>query len=41
MAGSTSWGVDAQRMQVALDDIRGAKTDVPQGGVNWVFGVKR
>jgi len=28
-------------MQGALDDLRGAKTDVPQGGVIWVFAVKR
>jgi len=32
---------DAQRMQGALDDILGSKTDVPQGGVIWVFAVKR
>jgi len=37
----SGWGVDAQRMQGALDDIRGATTDVPQGGVIWVFAVKR
>src|SRR5438067_8578476 len=41
VAVQSGWGVDAQRMQGALDDIRGAKTDVPQGGVIWVFGVKR
>ena len=40
VAVQSGWGVDAQRMQGALDDIRGAKTDVPQGGVIWVFGVK-
>ena len=41
VAVQSCWGVDAQRMQGALDDIRGAKTDVPQGGVIWVFAVKR
>ena len=37
----SGWGIDAQRMQGALDDILGAKTEVPQGGVIWVFAVKR
>ena len=41
IAVQSGWGVDAQRMQDALDDILGAKTDVPQGGVIWVFAVKR
>ena len=41
IAVQSGWGVEAQRMQGALDDIRGAKTDVPQGGVIWVFAVKR
>jgi len=41
IAVQSGWGVDAQRMQNSLDDIRGAKTDVPQGGVIWVFAVKR
>jgi len=33
--------VDAQRMQDSLDAFRGTKTDVPQGGVIWVFAVKK
>ena len=41
IAVQSGWGVDAQRMQGALDDIRGAKTDVPQGGVIWVFAFKK
>ena len=41
VAVQSGWGVDAQRMQNSLDDIRGAKTDVPQGGVIWVFAVKQ
>jgi alcohol dehydrogenase (cytochrome c) len=41
IAVQSGWGVDAQRMQGALDDIRGTKTDVPQGGVIWVFALKK
>ncbi len=41
IAVQSGWGVDAQRMQGSLDDLRGTKTDVPQGGVIWVFAVKK
>jgi len=40
IAVQSGWGVDAQRMQNSLDDIRGTKTDVPQGGVIWVFALE-
>ncbi len=41
IAVQSGWGVDAQRMQGSLDDFRGTKTDVPQGGVIWVFALKK
>jgi alcohol dehydrogenase (cytochrome c) len=41
IAVQSGWGVDAQRMQESLDKFRGTKTDVPQGGVIWVFAVKK
>jgi alcohol dehydrogenase (cytochrome c) len=41
IAVQSGWGVDAQRMQDSLDAFRGTKTDVPQGGVIWVFAVKK
>jgi alcohol dehydrogenase (cytochrome c) len=37
IAVQSGWGVDAQRMQARLDTFLGTKTDVPQGGVIWVF----
>jgi alcohol dehydrogenase (cytochrome c) len=40
IAVQSGWGVDAQRMQGRLDTFMGTKTDVPQGGVLWVFAVK-
>jgi alcohol dehydrogenase (cytochrome c) len=40
VAVMSGWGVDAQRMQGRLDTITGTKTDVPQGGVVWVFAVR-
>jgi alcohol dehydrogenase (cytochrome c) len=36
----SGWGVDAQRMQARLDAFLGTKTDVPQGGVVWVFALR-
>ena len=39
IAVQSGWGVDAQRMQSKLDDIYGTKTDVPQGGMLWVFAL--
>lgn len=41
IAVQSGWGVDAQRMQGSLDDARGTKTDVPQGGVIWVFALRK
>ena len=35
----SGWGVDAQRKQDFLDKAFGTKTNVPQGGVLWVFGL--
>ena len=40
IAVQSGWGVDAQRMQGRLDTFRGTKTDVPQGGVLWVFALR-
>src|SRR5262245_64008613 len=37
IAVQSGWGVDAQRMQARLDKFLSTKTDVPQGGVIWVF----
>jgi len=36
----SGWGVDAQRMQGRLDTFLGTKTEVPQGGVIWVFALR-
>jgi alcohol dehydrogenase (cytochrome c) len=41
IAVQSGWGVDAQRMQNSLDTFRGTKTDVPQGGVIWVFALPK
>ena len=40
IAVQSGWGVDAQRMQARLDTFRNTKTEVPQGGVIWVFAVR-
>jgi len=40
IAVQSGWGVDAQRMQARLDTFMGTKTDVPQGGVVWVFALR-
>ena len=40
IAVQSGWGVDAQRMQGRLDTFLNTKTDVPQGGVLWVFAVR-
>jgi alcohol dehydrogenase (cytochrome c) len=40
IAVQSGWGVDAQRMQGRLDTHLGIKTDVPQGGVLWVFALR-
>ena len=40
VAVQSGWGVDAQRMQARLDTFRNTKTEVPQGGVIWVFAIR-
>ena len=40
VAVQSGWGVDAQRMQGAIDRSRGETTHVPQGGVIWVFSLE-
>ena len=40
IAVQSGWGVDASRMQRAIDGLRGKETIVPQGGVVWVFAVE-
>ena len=39
VAVQSGWGVDAQRKQDFLDKAFGTHTEVPQGGVLWVFGL--
>ena len=39
IAVQSGWGVDAQRGQNALDSILGYRTQVPPGGVLWVFAL--
>ncbi len=39
VAVQSGWGVDAERGQRALDSIRGTTTQVPAGGVLWVFAL--
>ena len=39
IAVQSGWGVDAQRKQDFLDKALGTKTQVPQGGVLWVFAL--
>jgi hypothetical protein len=41
IAVQSGWGVDAQRMQAQLDMFLGTKTEVPQGGVIWVYRSQR
>ena len=42
IAVQSGWGVDAQRIQDALSgDNVGVENNVPQGGVVWVFAVKK
>ncbi|MGH9337812.1 MAG: PQQ-binding-like beta-propeller repeat protein, partial [Vicinamibacteria bacterium] len=40
IAVQSGWGVDAQKMQLSLDGVRGTSTFVPQGGVLWVFALR-
>ena len=39
IAVQSGWGVDAQRKQEYLDKAFGTQTNVPQGGVLWVFAL--
>ncbi|SVC39650.1 uncharacterized protein METZ01_LOCUS292504 [marine metagenome] len=39
IAVQAGWGIDAQRMQGAIDRSLGQTTHVPQGGVIWVFAL--
>jgi alcohol dehydrogenase (cytochrome c) len=39
VAVQSGWGVDAQRQQDFLDRALGTRTQVPQGGVLWVFAL--
>lgn len=41
IAVQSGWGVDAQRKQELLDKALGTKTQVPQGGVLWVFALTK
>ena len=41
VAVQSGWGIDAQRMQGAIDRSLGQTTLVPQGGVLWVFALQR
>ena len=42
IAVQSGWGVDAQRIQDALaGKVPGFENNVPQGGVVWVFAVKK
>ena len=41
IAVQSGWGVDAQGMLGRIDRFRGTETIVPQGGVVWVFALRR
>ena len=40
VAVQSGWGVDAERMQGALNADTGRNDSVPQGGVLWVFALR-
>jgi alcohol dehydrogenase (cytochrome c) len=40
IAIQSGWGVDAARMQRAIDGLQGKENIVPQGGVVWVFALE-
>jgi alcohol dehydrogenase (cytochrome c) len=40
IAVQSGWGVDAQRMQDSIDTFLKCKTQIPQGGVVWVFALR-
>jgi len=41
IAVQSGWGVDAQRKQVLLGKLLGYNVNVPQGGVVWVFALRK
>ena len=41
IAVQAGWGIDAQRMQGAIDRSLGQTTHVPQGGTPWVFAIRQ
>ena len=41
IAVQAGWGIDAQRMQGAIDRSLGQTTYVPQGGTLWVFAIRQ
>jgi alcohol dehydrogenase (cytochrome c) len=41
VAVQSGWGVDAQRKQAILHTLLGYEAEVPQGGVVWVFALKK
>ena len=41
IAVQSGWGARAQRLQDRIDRFRGTRTEVPRGGVIWVFALKR
>ena len=41
IAVQSGWGVDAQGMLGRIDKARNTETIVPQGGVVWVFALRR
>jgi alcohol dehydrogenase (cytochrome c) len=40
IAVQAGWGAEAAQMQAELEAASGTTTDVPQGGVVWVFGLR-
>ena len=41
IAVQSGWGARAQRLQDHIDRYRGTRTEVPRGGMIWVFALKR
>jgi alcohol dehydrogenase (cytochrome c) len=41
VAVQSGWGVDAQRKQATLHKLIGYDAEVPQGGVVWVYALKK
>ena len=40
IAVQAGWGARAQRLQDHIDQARGTRTEVPRGGMIWVFALK-